>query len=478
MIPGKMRIAFVGTFDLPNYGDHIFPIVFRKKLIAMGADLDIDLYSIKATKQALNQENEVYSVRDLEQNHLRQPYTAIVIAGGGIIHFKETKQKVDDTEYIQYSYAELWGLPTYVANKYHIKLIWNAPEIPYEIDLKLLPIFSSLADIAGYLAVRDEMSRNFLGDEKVIQKAHLVPDTGLLLSEVLPKEATQLPANLSFLTPDAYVVFHIATSDLIKMSSDEQQNLVKMLLKLKSKGLQVVLLPLAYTFEDENALAYINTLSNNSFYLQETPYSFSDILSLIANASLYIGVSLHGSMTAMEYGKKAVAFDKVGRKKVRSLYESVLDTKWYTTDVMDLDSIVSEVFDNQMPANFIDVRKQLDLHFAKVLDYLKSDFEAPESVASLFVETTQMISKFDDNLNVTHQYSLQVKELERIVTYKEQIIISYESEKQALLSEKDELLNNIKKCQKDFQDLQVSYKKTLRYKALKIFSRIKHIFKY
>lgn len=484
MTLNKIRIAFVGTFDLPNYGDHIFPIIFREKLMSSGLDIELVLYSIEEKRQALGQDNWVYSVKDLEKNHLENSYTAIVIAGGGIIHFRENKQKINDRDSMDYSYSELWGLPTYIANKYKIKLIWNAPEVPYQVEKELVSLFKSLTSEVGLLAVRDETSRDLLVDQITMSRAKIVPDTGLLLSEVLPKETIKLQDKFYFLTPEKYVVFHIATSDLSLMSDEEQQQIIAMLKAIEAKGFKVVLVPLAFTFEDEKALDYINVLADNRFHLSDTPYTFSEILSLIGNSYMYIGVSLHGSMTALEYGKKAVAFDKIGRKKVRDLYESILDCKWYTTDVMNLASIVSEAFEYQEPANLVDVRERLELYFVEVLEYLKSNVEIPKKNSDLLSETTKTVSKFDANLKVTHQYMLQVTELEKILPYQEKVISSYEHEKQKLLRENHELitdkemmLNEKEEMQYSLKQLQGMYEKTLRFKIRRILQGLKRIFK-
>ena len=46
------RIALCGVFDIPNYGDHLFPLVFRNELSQRGYDGDVVLFSPFAARES------------------------------------------------------------------------------------------------------------------------------------------------------------------------------------------------------------------------------------------------------------------------------------------------------------------------------------------------------------------------------------------------------------------------------------------
>ena len=41
----KYNIAFTGVFDIENYGDHLFPLIFREKMKKKVIDCELFLFS-------------------------------------------------------------------------------------------------------------------------------------------------------------------------------------------------------------------------------------------------------------------------------------------------------------------------------------------------------------------------------------------------------------------------------------------------
>lgn len=93
----------------------------------------------------------------------------------------------------------------------------------------------------------------------------------------------------------------------IHLPENEIPELVKNLYKLKCEGHDIVLLPIAYTHNDQAILNKINDYSINTygedgaFTVLGENLNMMDIMSLLACCKLYIGVSFHGAVTALSF---------------------------------------------------------------------------------------------------------------------------------------------------------------------------------
>lgn len=89
----KIKIAFTGVFDIDNFGDHLFPIIFENSLRKRKIDVELFLFSPYESTQGFGIAKKVYSIREMEKLHKINKFDAIVVGGGEIIHFYSFKQK-------------------------------------------------------------------------------------------------------------------------------------------------------------------------------------------------------------------------------------------------------------------------------------------------------------------------------------------------------------------------------------------------
>ena len=111
----KYNIAFTGVFDIENYGDHLFPLVFREKMKEKGIDCELFLFSpIGDVQQGYQQNYEVYPLYKLQELHRRYHFDAVIVGGGGILHYASGKQLLDknSTEFVDYKVFETWVIPS------------------------------------------------------------------------------------------------------------------------------------------------------------------------------------------------------------------------------------------------------------------------------------------------------------------------------------------------------------------------------
>lgn len=299
----KYRIAQVGSFDVENYGDLLFEKVFKAKIEEYIEVEEIVLFAPKNCNLAFDESKQVFSVVELEKKHQEKNFDAIVIGGGDLIHFEKIKALMPNLSEntIAYESLYMWMVPAFVAIKYDIPILWNCPGVPQDFLDSEKKLVKELVNSLDYIAVRDDLSKKrLLGCE--IEKDILVfPDTVIIMSEIIPKEALKkVLENLSlgFDANDDYIVFHANSA----WSTEERKIAAEELLKIKNEmKCKIILQPIGYALGDMETLKEIHSYYPEQFVLVEKKLAPIEMLSVISSCKLYIGSSLHGCITANAY---------------------------------------------------------------------------------------------------------------------------------------------------------------------------------
>lgn len=384
-----LRVALCGVFDIPNYGDHLFPLVFRNELHKRITDVETVLFSPFEATESFVENSHIYSLQNMESMHQRTPFDAIAVGGGEIIHWHRYAQKrsFESNSFQEYPMDRVWAIPFFMKMKYNIPLIWNAPGIPYNFDADK-EFAKFLFENVDYLSVRNDFSKRVIESTGIsTDRIHIVPDTGFALQTIVPEDERRQLQQQVFPHSSKYVVFHCNRF----ITEKDQKIVVHELLQLKKQGYDIFLLPLAYTHGDDSKLKEINEQSNNLFYIPEKILSLKEIISVIANCSLYVGTSLHGSVTASVFGVKAVAFDYQQTKKTKDLYDLLGLSEYYVTQGENLHNTIEKSINEQQPVDFSSIHNKIDEHFsviAKLIQDRKIVTPNPLSQAVSFSDFT------------------------------------------------------------------------------------------
>lgn len=163
-----------------------------------------------------------------------------------------------------------------------------------------------------YLSTRDYNANQILVANGL--KSHCVPDSAILLSEIFKEDLIKLkvsPNNKSLLS-ERHIFFQI-NFRLLGDNVDFYAKLIDIISEAFS--ISVILCPIgtAPGHSDDKALKLIKRASSSSrIHLISSP-TIWDIMHLINSASLYIGTSLHGAITALSYKTPLIGF---GAKKL------------------------------------------------------------------------------------------------------------------------------------------------------------------
>lgn len=361
----KYRIAFSGVFDLANYGDHLFPLIFEAEMRKMELDVELCLFSPLKGSKAFDPNIEVFSLDDLESKHLENQFDAIIVAGGELIHFMEFPQKLDISakEFMKYTISKTWVIPSIVAGKYNIRLLWNLPGVPFHFHPPFSHLLKMLCANIDYLSVRNQFSKEVLiecGIED--QKINIYPDTAFKISEILDhNNLNEIRSNIRQIN-GKYIIFHSNRF----IPEDEIPVVINSLSQLQEEGYKIVLLPLAYTHGDDTILSEINIKAKNRFILIDHVLSIEEMISILAGCELYIGVSFHGAITAAAFGRKVISYDFMENHKTKDLFSMMQQEVYYCNHADKLSYLIKQTMLNDVDINIKGLQKQLDLHFQNI----------------------------------------------------------------------------------------------------------------
>lgn len=360
-----IKIAFSGVFDLKNYGDHLFYILFEKMLENRGIPYEMDLFSPYEMQQEFYENRSVYALKDMERMHIAKEYDMLVVGGGGIINLLYSEQRISGDEFEKYSFSDLWVIPCLIAEKYGVACIWNSPEVPNVFPKEMSRLVRTLAREIDYISVRDEKSREILVECGVAKECiSVIPDTALAVNKYFKIEELKEHAADILGFEDKYIVFH-SNRWIPKESYGE---LDKLFSDAVEKGYKVVFLPLAYTHADEEILKEIAAAVKTEVIWIEKKLGVYDMMSILAASVLYVGVSFHGAVTAMQYGKRAIAYDYMHNKKTRTLFEMFGKIQYYVEDYENLYKMYIDIMSEEnYSIDNSDNEKRIEGHFDRIL---------------------------------------------------------------------------------------------------------------
>lgn len=385
----NIRVAFTGTFDIDNYGDHLFPIIFKEIIEKKGVKLEMDLFSPFKAIEGFEQNNIIYSLDELDQMHLEKKYDAIVVGGGEILHLNTFKHLNHENKYIDYPIYKTWIAPSLTSKNNETLVIWNNPGCPFEFKNYEEVIVNYILNYVDYISVRNDYSKDVLKKfGKKIKKSY---DTAFMLPYIYPISTMNKKID------NKYVVYHCHKY----MDNEFYKESFKVLQSL-SKDYEIVLLPLGYTNDDSKLLKKMYEESNQKFHLINSKLSIKEIVSILAHCEMYIGVSFHGAITAYSYGKKVIGYDYFKNNKTKDLFHDLSIDDNYIDELGKLDKVVRDVLDKESNfTSYENIVDNIDTHFNNILDIiLNGKKNVRQENDLIFFETLiKAVSDYIENIN-------------------------------------------------------------------------------
>jgi lipopolysaccharide transport system ATP-binding protein len=276
-----IRIGMVGTFDVANFGDLLFPLIAHQELSRRLGPVEIRPYSYNARSAP----PWPFAVSPVERLAAEIVTLDLLLVGGGdIIRF-------DPLVALNYRPGSadihhptgFWLGPIFLAHTAKVPVAWNAPGVPLEIPSWAHALVRASLAVSSYVSVRDETSRD-----------RLIRAAGDARVEVVPDSAF----NAAILVSDPPV----ASDYLVVQSRPESSHWVHRVRELlRDDRSDFVIAPVGPVTGD---LVHppAKLPPNTTFRYPEHP---NEMLKLIAGSKGVVGPSLHLTIAALSLGRPA-----------------------------------------------------------------------------------------------------------------------------------------------------------------------------
>jgi len=335
-------ITHVGTFDVENYGDLLYPIIFRHLLKRLDTTVEVHHYSPLPLKAPQDAGFETDAIKTLFQvsNEPRR----LVVGGGDILR---TDWDVVASHYGAPSRVSYAGLrrsigplnafdyllrrnigrlqpAAFHADRFRSRWMNYPAAGPFLFDASKLPEGSlvsylscgvphdftpiersrvkGLFEEAHFIYLRDEHSKEKLRNAGVERAIHVAPDLAITLSDQFEKEE-QLHRGQNILSRfgidkrRSFLCFQCKP-----YPGFDEEVIVRQLKRYQERtNSVVVLLPIGYCHGDHEFLQSLMRRSGGTLKYANV-YSIADIMCIIAASDLFVGTSLHGNVTASSFG--------------------------------------------------------------------------------------------------------------------------------------------------------------------------------
>lgn len=319
------------TCDVDNFGDLLYPVIFRKMAEKLGLVTDIlpisffegpapsdACYSVKSI-------NEVIESPDFRIDHL-------VIGGGDILrtdlnniarHYYSVFEKRAGNHFL-FRMKKIFLGRQHLRNEFIKQFMGYSPIGPFILNNANYPRIGSILycscgvpfrfppeksraireafEAASFVYVRDFQSRYKLREVGVSRNIEVSPDLIITLSDFFDRAEERLKGI------DLLAGYGVDTSkDVICIQScpqrkEKEGELLNQLTALKYKtGAEIVLLPIGYCHGDDIFLQRLAERSGGSLTCIGV-HSVYAVISVLAACKLFVGTSMHGNITALSFG--------------------------------------------------------------------------------------------------------------------------------------------------------------------------------
>jgi lipopolysaccharide transport system ATP-binding protein len=356
------RVAVVGTFDVDNYGDHLFPRIAALELGRRIPGVVVDAWSPFGLLHPTRFGGGALPLgpwRDDRLDRFAAAYDAFVVGGGELLHLNDPLLasfygvEPGEVAMVQPSRWFLEGLGGGTRER-SCPVLWNAIGVPFDLRAEQADRVRSALAGRSPAVVRDPFSAARLTAAGVLPPVDVVPDTGLLVDRLFdPSEVDEARARLA--TSGSVVV---QGCDLIVPFVE---GIAAAVLRT---GLSPVLVETGRCRGDGDfADAMAVALAARGVTARRVPPSATlvELVAVLSSAALVVGSSLHAAITALVHDVPFVVLDLGDESKLRGFGAVAGCTDRVVSSVEQIDAALGLPPVERSVVD--DLQRRVDVHF-------------------------------------------------------------------------------------------------------------------
>lgn len=369
------RIGVWGTFDIENYGDALLARILRREFARRLPEATIQLLSprgfLHPTRLDGGEPAEPLGRWSLDRiRELTHEFDCTVIGPGEILHqqdhllAKHYDAATDEAIACapsRFFFAE--GADTRDAS-----MVWLAVGVPMDLTEGNQLVQSAMLG-ARLITVRDRFSQERLRTAG-LRTVELSPDPGILTPRLFP--ATLLERRLAYVRhmgwypPGGEVVLVQGNADLVRFAPLIAESLSRWLTTC-DRQTSIVLVELSEGHGDHQFADTLSGLLPFPHWRLPTQLTLEDIVATIAGAQGFLGVSLHGNVTALAFGKTPMLLNLGNQSKLQGFAELIGRPELAISRPEDLEEGIRSAFQRKTPYTVVgELRDRVDRVFDRV----------------------------------------------------------------------------------------------------------------
>jgi Polysaccharide pyruvyl transferase len=332
---GKALLAQFGTFDVENYGDLLYPIIFERMLRERSPATAIGRFSFMGSESLQDTRYSTEPIQSLLSSQQKQTHT-LLIGGGDLLrtdwdvmasHYHSARipakdqdlrlamrqlfihwfqKRKPDTNGFRTRFMNYAAAGPFIINPddYAVlkSVVYCSCGVPFQFGDTVRQGVADAFNKAGFIYVRDRQSRDTLVRAGVTREIHVAPDLIVALSDFFDPVAERQKGRRLLHAGGVDIARKILCVQSNPQPIEKSAELLKQLLAYQKRtGCEVILVPLGPCHGDNQYLSQLAKESGNKLkYIQFD--SIFDIITVLAACDIFLGTSLHGNITAFSFG--------------------------------------------------------------------------------------------------------------------------------------------------------------------------------
>jgi lipopolysaccharide transport system ATP-binding protein len=313
-------VVHIGAFDLASYGDQIFPLVAAHELRRRIGDVELLPFA------------PIGSIGDGRgaNSWTLGPWTAgraaelagratLVLCGGGEIVLGDGSvyapfYGIDHADAAGLR-IDRWFIEVLAEAEAGCPVVWHSPGVPVDLDPDTAARVRSALAGRALVTVRDDASRSRLVAAGVEREVEVVPDSAFLLPRVLPPErlaAHRAELRAAGLYPEEGPVVVVQGNHTMSTLAPD----LARALRAQAPEARLVTVAVSPCHDDDRFAAELAAAVDGPTWSVPGDSPLEAVAAAIAGADCFVGVSLHGAITARAYGRPHVTYDPFGQAKL------------------------------------------------------------------------------------------------------------------------------------------------------------------
>ncbi len=331
----ELSLGQFGTFDVENYGDLLYPVLFEKMLQNRGITAQVPKFSLMGGESIQESGYRSMPIQQLFSSG-EDASRSLIIGGGDLLltdwdrmasHYRSIRQRGNESalrarwramvmrllglrnrggKHFRQRHMNYAGMGPFIIDPDNFRSLESVAYfscgVPFEFEENLKPRVASVMDMARFIYVRDRQSERKLRAAGITREIHVAPDLAVMLGEYFAAKEERAKGRRILERNGVSFKRRILC---VQSNPQRRKRHLELFTQLKAykadTGCEVVLLPLGRCHGDH---AYLNQLARESggAFRYIDAHSIFEMMAVIAACDVFLGKSLHGNVTAFAFG--------------------------------------------------------------------------------------------------------------------------------------------------------------------------------